>query len=151
MLCFTADGRRLASGGGDSTILIWDVTGRLQDGGLRPARLSAREIEELWNDLAADDAGRAGRAVWTLAADPKQAVPFLEQKLREEVEDNRAGLSSESLRGCAPWRCWSKPTLRKHGKQLKLRRPDGRRSNGILFDAFGRVWRWSRMERAERR
>jgi hypothetical protein len=81
-LAFAPDGRRLASGSEDTTILVWDVTGRLQDGRLRPAHLSANEWRELWADLAATDAGRAGRALWTLAAAPAQAVPFLAARLR---------------------------------------------------------------------
>jgi RNA polymerase sigma factor (sigma-70 family) len=81
-LSFSPDGRRLASGSLDTTILVWDVTGRLQGGHLRPAQLSAKERDELWADLAADDTGRAGRAVWALAADPALAVPLLAGQLR---------------------------------------------------------------------
>jgi RNA polymerase sigma factor (sigma-70 family) len=81
-LSFSPDGRRLASGSTDTTILVWDATERLQDGRLRPAQLSDKELEKLWIDLAADDAGRAGRALWTLAADPTQTVPFLTKRLR---------------------------------------------------------------------
>jgi RNA polymerase sigma factor (sigma-70 family) len=80
-LAFSPDGRRLASGGLDTTILVWDVTGRLRGGRLRPAHLSDRERDELWADLAADDAGRAGRAIWMLAATPAQAVPLLARRL----------------------------------------------------------------------
>ncbi len=81
-LSFSPDGRRLASGSRDTTILVWDVTGRLQNGRLGPAQLSAQEREELWTDLAADDAARAERARWTLAADAAQTLPFLAKRLR---------------------------------------------------------------------
>jgi RNA polymerase sigma factor (sigma-70 family) len=83
-LSFAADGRRLASGSRDTTILIWDVTGRLQSGHLQPMAGSLRhsELEKLWADLVADDARRAGRAIWTLAADPARTVPFLAKRLR---------------------------------------------------------------------
>jgi WD40 repeat protein len=82
VLSFSPDGRRLASGSTDTTILVWDATSRLQDGCLRPAQLSDKELAKLWTDLATDDAGRAGRALWTLAADPAQTVPFLAKRLR---------------------------------------------------------------------
>ncbi|HEY7424440.1 MAG TPA: sigma-70 family RNA polymerase sigma factor [Gemmataceae bacterium] len=81
-LTFSPDGRRLASGSFDTTVLIWDVTGRFQDGRLRPVQLSDKEQEKLWTDLADDDAGRAGRSLWTLAAAPAQTVPLLAKRLR---------------------------------------------------------------------
>jgi hypothetical protein len=80
-LSFAPEGRRLASGSRDTTILVWDVTGRLRQGRLRPAQLSDKELAKLWADLAADDAVQAGRAIWTLAAAPAQAVPYLGERL----------------------------------------------------------------------
>jgi len=81
-LAFSADGRRLATGSSDTTILIWDVTGRFRDGKLRPAEVSAKEREGLWTDLASDNATRAGRGIWVLAADPLRTVPFLAKQLK---------------------------------------------------------------------
>jgi RNA polymerase sigma factor (sigma-70 family) len=86
-LTFSADGRRLASGSADTTTLIWDVTGRGQDGGRHAAKLSDRELEVLWADLARDDAERAGRAVWALVAAGPQAVSLLAARLRPAVAD----------------------------------------------------------------
>jgi hypothetical protein len=81
-LSFSGDGRRLAAGNGDTTVLVWDVTGRLADGlRLRPAKPTDAELQALWADLA-DDAARADRAVWTLAAAPEQALPLLRRELR---------------------------------------------------------------------
>jgi RNA polymerase sigma factor (sigma-70 family) len=81
-LAFSADGRRLASAGADTTILIWDATG-----GLSPARreapcLSARDLDQLWADLASNDAGQAALAIRDLAADPAQTVPFFVGQLK---------------------------------------------------------------------
>src|SRR5262249_16777734 len=61
--------------------LVWALPGRLQQG--RPAaRLSATELDSLWTDLAGSDAAQAYRAMWSLVAAPRQAVPFLDQRLR---------------------------------------------------------------------
>jgi len=38
--------------------------------------------ESLWEELAAEDTGKAQRALWILAADPEQAVPLLRERLR---------------------------------------------------------------------
>jgi WD40 repeat protein len=79
-LSFSRDGRRLVSGSDDTTGLVWDVTGRL--GGARgPAKLSPKDLDALWADLAGHDAARAYRAVWNLANSPAQSLPFLRERL----------------------------------------------------------------------
>jgi WD40 repeat protein len=80
-LAFAPDGRTLVSGCGDTTALVWDLTGRLDGGQLRPANLSQQELELAWTDLRGDDAGRAYTALWSLAAAPKQALPLLRDAL----------------------------------------------------------------------
>ncbi|HEY7425903.1 MAG TPA: sigma-70 family RNA polymerase sigma factor [Gemmataceae bacterium] len=89
-LSFAPDGRRLASGSRDTTILVWDATGWLRKGELRPTRLSGAEMEKLWADLAADDARLAGRAIWTLAAAPTRTVSYLAEHLRTSTADAKA-------------------------------------------------------------
>jgi RNA polymerase sigma factor (sigma-70 family) len=79
-LAFSADGRRVASGSLDTTILVWDATGRLQGGRLSAA--SAKEREDRWADLVGDDAVRAWHAVRALADEPEQTVTFLADRLR---------------------------------------------------------------------
>ncbi|HEV3260479.1 MAG TPA: sigma-70 family RNA polymerase sigma factor [Gemmataceae bacterium] len=90
-VAFSPDGRALACGGGDSAILLWDVTGRWEDGRLRPARLTPPELASRWKDLAGGDACRALQAAWDLTAGPGQAVPFLRKRLRpaEPVDEPR--------------------------------------------------------------
>src|SRR5262249_6852669 len=89
-VAFAPDGRTLASGGADSMILLWDVTGRMPDGRWQPIHLTPQELEARWTDLAGD-ASRAIQAIWDLAASPLQAVPFLQQRLRppKAVEEQR--------------------------------------------------------------
>jgi RNA polymerase sigma factor (sigma-70 family) len=82
-LSFSSEGRRLVSGSSDTTSLVWDATGRLQDdGSLRPLRLSEKELETLWENLRpTDDAVHAGRAIWDLVATGPQAVSLLQRHL----------------------------------------------------------------------
>ncbi len=76
-LAFSRDGRRLVTGSSDNTLLIWDLTGRAPDGTLRASELAEKDVETAWADLLDEDAAKAHRAVWTLAASPSRAVPFL--------------------------------------------------------------------------
>src|SRR5262249_44978805 len=93
----------LASGAGDHTVLIWDLTG--QRGGPAPApRLGQREMERLWSELASADATRAYRAGWALASLSDRAVDLLRQRLRLLLKQDAADRSrlaegeSEDLR-----------------------------------------------------
>jgi WD40 repeat protein len=51
-LAFSANGRLLASGSTDSTVLIWDVTGRLAQEKPAPLSLVRTELDQLCRDLA---------------------------------------------------------------------------------------------------
>jgi WD40 repeat protein len=80
-LIFAQDGRTLASGCGDGTVLLWDMTGRSRTDNAGPARLTAEDLQALWGDLAAE-AVKADRAIWLLARAPRQSLPFLEARLK---------------------------------------------------------------------
>jgi hypothetical protein len=74
-LVFSPDGRLLASASVDETALVWDTAG--------PApRSAAVGLEQLWAELAGDDAGTAFDALLTLAERPAEAVPLLRRHLR---------------------------------------------------------------------
>jgi WD40 repeat protein len=73
-LAFAPDGRTLASGGLDGTILFWSVRN-----GPRKADWTA--IDRLWRDLGSSDSGRAYRAVQQLTSAPTEAVPELARRL----------------------------------------------------------------------
>jgi hypothetical protein len=47
--------------------------------------LSTAQLEACWNDLTANDAGKAWQAIGTLTASPKQSVSFLHEHLQRAV------------------------------------------------------------------
>ncbi len=81
-LAISPDGRYLAAGMRDSTILVWDISKAVRQGKLRAIQLNAQELEACWAELAGKDAVRAHRAVWKLIAAEPQAVPFLQSQLK---------------------------------------------------------------------
>jgi hypothetical protein len=80
-VAFSPDGRVLASGGSDTQVLVWDLTGRAPDGRRHPTRLGPTRMRELWEALAGENAARAYRAVWEMAADAEGSTAFLKENL----------------------------------------------------------------------
>lgn len=85
-LAFSSDGRSLASGHNDGTILVWDVGVAGGHSEHSEARPNQRRIEEGWSDLAGEDAVKAYRAVWRLAASPGQTMNWFRDHLQPARE-----------------------------------------------------------------
>src|SRR5439155_2651592 len=79
-LAFSPDGKLLATGCSDTTVLFWDTTGALRAGA--GGKLPPEELDGAWSDLASPDAAAGYRAMRKLAAAPAVAAPFLAKKVR---------------------------------------------------------------------
>jgi RNA polymerase sigma factor (sigma-70 family) len=77
-LALGGDGRTVATGHPDTTVLLWDLPALS-----RPASpLPGAELEAHWADLSGADGGRALAALARLTDVPGQAVPLLRDRLR---------------------------------------------------------------------
>jgi WD40 repeat protein len=86
-LVFSADGKVLATASRDRTVLVWDVAEAIEAARQQRTEAKAtRDREELWNELAGEDAVRADRAMQTLLTTPKETVAFLKERLRPVAE-----------------------------------------------------------------
>jgi WD40 repeat protein len=75
-LAFSPDSRVLATGGADTTILLWDLHGP----GAATGKPQEKDLERLWTDLAGD-ALTARRAMARLAACSEEAIVLVRKRL----------------------------------------------------------------------
>jgi hypothetical protein len=84
-LLLSPDGRRAVTTRADGTALVWDLCPALAHTGPPAAAPDEKTLAAWWQDLTADDAGRAYGAVWRMAEAPAEAiVPFLGRHLRSD-------------------------------------------------------------------
>jgi hypothetical protein len=80
-LAFLPDSRHLVTGMNDGTLLVWDLAPRAWPKTDPAPHLDSKQLDTAWSDLAGD-ARKAHQAIFTLAAAPKQALPFLAEHLQ---------------------------------------------------------------------
>lgn len=81
-LCFAPDGKTLISGSKDTTILVWDLARLKRLPRPQIAELQPKELDALWIDLIASDAGAAGKSIHQLIASPKSSITFLKDQIK---------------------------------------------------------------------
>ena len=80
--CLGSHGKILATGGTDTTVLLWDwrhLAGLTREG---TTPIADKEIESAWANLASPDARKGYRAIGTLAASGDRTVTLLRERLR---------------------------------------------------------------------
>ena len=80
-VAMTPDGRMAISGGADTSLIVWDVTGHSPQGRLNPMNLGPNELQNGWNDLSSEETPRGNRALWEMVAGAKDSVPSLDRSV----------------------------------------------------------------------
>ncbi len=81
-IALSADGKTLATGSRDTTVLLWQARSLLSDAPPRSVELSRKRLQHLWADLARDRSVAAYRAIDLLAAAATQTPAFLNERLQ---------------------------------------------------------------------
>ena len=76
-LALSRDGKYLATGGGDTTAIVWNLPPLA-----RPARIASMTDDTAWDDLLDQDAARGHRAMLHLIAGPDATVRLFADRLK---------------------------------------------------------------------
>jgi RNA polymerase sigma factor (sigma-70 family) len=112
-LAFTANGRTLVSGSGDTTALVWDLTNNLG------SNAGLLDVDAAWRDLASGDAEEAFGVMRRLASSPKDAVALVRQRvfpIRVPDEKRLAKLIADLDSDQFELRAAAQRELEKHGE-----------------------------------
>jgi WD40 repeat protein len=82
-------GDRVAGGDSKGEIRVWDLLSYTNSMRPNPPEADVDELPRLWSDLAADDALRAHRAIWSLGRQPDKAMSLFEPRLRAVASPRR--------------------------------------------------------------
>jgi hypothetical protein len=80
-LAFAPNGKTLATASADTTALLWDVT-KVERPAVEGKALPAADLEKRWQALADSDAAKAFDAIGDLVAAPKDAVPWIKERVK---------------------------------------------------------------------
>jgi hypothetical protein len=84
-------------------------------------------LEKLWDGLAADDPVTAYKAVWVLAARPKESVPFLRERMKTVTATTRRMAQLATDLGSPKFKVRRKASV-ELGKVVELAEPALRRA-----------------------
>ncbi|HEX5272820.1 MAG TPA: hypothetical protein VFW33_20120, partial [Gemmataceae bacterium] len=84
-LAFSPDGTRIVTAGQDGTAIVWDLK-HDEKPLAKDLKLSAKELDALWDDLRGDDGRKAYTALRTLRAAPADSLPFLRDRLKPKPD-----------------------------------------------------------------
>jgi WD40 repeat protein len=88
-VAFRPDGKSVAVGYSDTTVLLWEVPGLSET-----AAVPSDELDRLWADLASAEPAPAYRAIAHLRADPKSTVELFKNRLRPVPNDPPANVAA---------------------------------------------------------
>jgi WD40 repeat protein len=81
-LALAGDGKTLATGGNDTTGLVFEVGSIKPEDRPQPVAIDSAQAEALWTALSGDDAKKAYEAIRALAAAPAQALPLVREQIK---------------------------------------------------------------------